>query len=249
MSFGVAAHMAEQIRKLMQPRHTRLILDASRVAAWDATALVRVRALARDLTQESLQTAMCSLDTKVGAELGAGIRIFADLDRALEWAEDQILAERELIEHEEVGVVDLLGEMGEGISTEGRRDLQTRLTEESVSSEAPIFVAGERSSDILIVRAGRVTLCTAWPAANGLRLATVGPGMAFGEMAFLNGQSRSAFAGAEGSGVVVVRLQRAVFDAWAKAWPADALVVMANLAYIGTRRLSATTRQLRAVLE
>ena len=46
-----------------------------------------------------------------------------------------------------------------------------------------------------------------------------------------------------------MRLARADFDAWAQQHPQAALTVMNNLAQIGTRRLAATTRQLRAVLE
>lgn len=35
MSFGVAAHLAEKVRMLLQPRHRWVILDAGRVPAWD----------------------------------------------------------------------------------------------------------------------------------------------------------------------------------------------------------------------
>ena len=56
MSFGVAAHLADQVKQLLLPRHDRLILDASRVAAWDATGMVRIGALARDLSQRNVAT-------------------------------------------------------------------------------------------------------------------------------------------------------------------------------------------------
>jgi hypothetical protein len=74
-------------------------------------------------------------------------------------------------------------------------------------------------------------------------LATVGPGMAFGEMAFLSGAPRTACAGTEHGKARLVRLARADFDAWAQQHPQAALTVMNNLAQIGTRRLAATTRQ------
>ena len=88
-----------------------------------------------------------------------------------------------------------------------------------------------------------------WPPEQGLRLATVGPGMVFGEMAFLNGSPRSASAGAERGAARLVRLSRAHFDAWAGQHPGAALHLMNNLAQMGARRLAVTTRQLRAVLE
>ena len=108
---------------------------------------------------------------------------------------------------------------------------------------------GDTDRDLLIVQSGHITLVTHWPAASGLRLATVGPGMAFGEMAFLSGAPRTACAGTEHGKARLVRLARADFDAWAQQHPQAALTVMNNLAQIGTRRLAATTRQLRAVLE
>jgi len=46
-----------------------------------------------------------------------------------------------------------------------------------------------------------------------------------------------------------LRLSRGDFDSWSAQYPQGALVLMGNLAQVGTRRLAATTRQLRAVLE
>lgn len=62
MSFGVAAHLAEQVRLLLQPRHRWVILDAGRVPAWDSTALAQLRALLRDLDQQGLAAAVAALD-------------------------------------------------------------------------------------------------------------------------------------------------------------------------------------------
>jgi len=54
MSFGVAAHLAEQVRLLLQPRHRWTVLDASRVPAWDSTALAQLRALVRQARKDAL---------------------------------------------------------------------------------------------------------------------------------------------------------------------------------------------------
>jgi SulP family sulfate permease len=249
MSFGVAAHMAEQVREALQPRHQRVILDASRVAAWDATALARLRALERDLGQQGVRLVVSAVDGKAAASLAGSLRVFPDLDRALEWAEDELLNLRTVEQRLDDLPEDLLGEIGEGMSADGRQALESVLVTQAVPPRSAVLAAGDTDTDLLIVQSGRITLATAWPAADGLRLATVSQGMAFGEMAFLNGQPRSAFAGSEEQGAHVTRLARPVFDAWARHCPADALIVMGNLAYIGTRRLAATTRQLRAVLE
>ncbi len=249
MSFGVSAHTAEQIRQLLQPRHDRVILDGARVAAWDATALVRVVALARDLADQKVQLAVCGFDSHSADAVRSTALVFSDLDRALEWAEEAMLEQRTPEQIVSYPQEDALGELGEGVSAPARAALEARLVFQAVPAQSLIFAAGESGTDILIVQSGLATLATTWPAAGGLRLATVGQGMAFGEMAFLNGQPRSACAGCASDGMTLARLSREAFDQWSREHPADALVIMANLAIIGTRRLAATTRQLRAVLE
>ena len=144
---------------------------------------------------------------------------------------------------------DILGELGEGLAIQARALLEARLARQAVANGEQVFAAGAAETDLLIVQSGRITLSTTWPPSQGMRVASVGEGMAFGEMAFLNGDQRSAFAGAENGEVAIARLTRAQFNAWAADFPADALAFMANLATIGTRRLGATTRQLRSALE
>jgi sulfate permease, SulP family len=249
MSFGVAAHMAEQVRSMIRPQHQRAILDASRVPAWDSTALAQLRALVRDLAQHGVVAVVSALDAPARELVGPRLHVFTDLDRALEWAEDRMLDERSPGERPAYPERDQLGEIGERLSAPARVALQARLRPQSAAADAMVFNAGETDSDLVIVQAGHVTLSTHWPPDRGVRLATVGQGMVFGEMAFLNGQPRTACAGAEREPAELMRLARADFDAWAEAYPNDALTLVGNLALMGTRRLAATSRQLRAVLE
>lgn len=249
MSFGVAAHMAEQVRLLLQPRHRWVILDAARVPAWDSTALAQLRALVRDLDQQGIACAVAALDRQAAEQAGPQMRCFADLDRALEWAEAGILQQRPIEQRPAYPDRDLLGEIGEGVPREAAQALAAQLQPLDVPEQGVVFNVGDTDHDLLVVQSGHIILVTQWPPDKGLRLATVGPGMAFGEMAFLNGAARTASAGAERGPAQLVRLSRADFDAWAREHPAAALTVMNNLAQIGARRLAATTRQLRAVLE
>ncbi len=249
MSFGVAAHLAEQVRSTLQPRHRWVILDAGRVPAWDSTALAQLRALVRDLGQQGIAAAVAALDPVAAEHAGDQVRTFADLDRALEWAEVGILSERPIEQRPARLQRDLMGELGDGVPRAAAEALLALLEPVVVPARGVVFSAGDADHDLLVVTSGHITLATQWPPENGLRLATVGPGMAFGEMAFLNGASRSASAGAERGSAHLVRLSRAHFDAWAHQYPEAALKVMNNLAQIGARRLAATTRQLRAMLE
>lgn len=249
MSFGVAAHLAEQVRLMLLPRHRWVILDAGRVPAWDSTAMAQLRALVRDLGQQGIAAAVAALDPLAAEHAGEQVRCFADLDRALEWAEAGILSQRPIEQRPAHPERDLLGEIGEGVPRAASDALLARLQHQAVPAHAVVFNAGDTDHDLLVVQSGHITLVTQWPPDKGLRLATVGPGMAFGEMAFLNGAARSASAGVERGTAHLVRLSRAHFDAWARQHPEAALTVMNNLAQIGARRLAVTTRQLRAVLE
>ncbi len=249
MSFGVAAHMSEQVRLRLQPRHRWVILDAGRVPAWDSTALAQLRALLRDLEKQGVAAAVATLDHLAAVHAGEGVRAFADLDRALEWAEVAILAQRSLDQRPPRAGSDPLGEIGEGMRREARLALEALLLPVAVPAQGVVFNAGDSDRDLLVVVSGHITLSTQWPPESGLRLATVGPGMVFGEMAFLNGAERSASAGAERGTARLMRLPRAHFDGWAQLYPEAGLILMENLAQMGARRLAATTRQLRSVLE
>ena len=249
MSFGVAAHLAEQVRLMLLPRHRWVILDAARVPAWDSTALAQLRALVRDLGQQGVAAAVAGLDARAAQDVGAPVRCFTDLDRALEWAEADILQQRPIEQRPAHPALALLGELGEGVAPEAAAALQTLLQPVAVPAQGVVFHAGDSDRDLWVLEAGHITLATVWPPERGLRLATVGPGMAFGEMAFLNGAARTASAGAEQLPAELVRLSRSDFDTWAQQYPEAALRVMNNLAMMGARRLAVTTRQLRAVLE
>lgn len=249
MSFGVAAHMTEQVRALLDRRHDRVIIDTHRVAAWDATALVQLKSLGRELAQQGRQLVVSSLGERARVEVPLGLLLFADMDRALEWAEAAILDERPASERPKESDQDWLGELGNGLSPPARAALERLLERIDVAQDACLFKAGDSGREIYLVQRGLVTMATSWPPSSGMRLASIGPGVPFGEMAFLSGERRSACAGADGADVRVARLTGEAFDQWATAHPADALFFMRKLALVGTTRLAATTRQLRAMLE
>lgn len=249
MSFGVAAHLAEQVRGALLPRHTHVVIDAGRVPAWDSTALARLRALVRDLALQGAHVAVAALDTRAQAEIGAGVLVLPDLDRALQWAEDELLNQRALGDRPTLPEHEPLGELGEGLSTAAREALERQLVAVQIPQGSMVFDIGDAARELYVVQAGHATMVTHWPPARGLRLATIGRGMAFGELAFLTGGPRTACAGADDEALELMRLSREAFDRWSTDHPRDALQFMENLAHIGARRLSATTRQLRAVLE
>lgn len=249
MSFGVAAYVAAQVKDLLAPHHDRVIIDAHRVAAWDATSVLQLRALGRELDKRGCRLALSSLGWRECAALGTELPIFADLDRALEWAEEALLEERASMDRTAQFEAGRLGDLADGLHGDARQDLEQELTHMELQDNACVFGSGAPGRELYIVERGVITIASEWPPSDGVRIASIGQGVPFGEMAFLTGQQRSAYAGAAGSFVSVSCLSRESFDRWASKYPGEALLLMRNLALVGTHRLATTTRQLRAVLE
>lgn len=243
LSFGVAAYVSKQVIARLEPHHRWVILDATRVPAWDETGLTHLRNLARELNSKGipLALALTYLDRLPPMQ---ELHLFADVDRALEWAEEGLLAERPSVTTDEL---DPLGELGQSLGIEGRASLMSCLTTQTLEADQRVFAAGDQSTDLYFVQQGRISLETA--SQGGLRLATVGRGQSFGEMAFLNGTLRTAHALTREQTARLLILNKKDFDTWTFNHPTDALAFMSSLAQVSNRRLSLTTRQLRAALE
>ncbi len=243
LSFGVAASVVKQVRARLLPQHRWVIMDATRVPAWDETGFAHVRNLAHELQGKGIPLALAVAQPDRLPTM-PGLQLFADLDRALEWAEEGLLSERPSVAPNEL---DPLGELGQSLSDAARVDLMNRMFALELEIDQSVFAAGDQSTDLYFVHQGRISMETAQT--GGLRLATVGRGQAFGEMAFLNGTTRTAHALTREQSAKMLVLTKKDFDGWAKSHTADALVFMSSLAQVSNRRLALTTRQLRAVLE
>ncbi|MFM9881340.1 MAG: SulP family inorganic anion transporter, partial [Burkholderiaceae bacterium] len=243
ISFGVAAHVCEKVRSNLAPQHRRVVVDASRVPAWDETGYSQFRALGRDLAAREVMLILTGISAQIANQLH-GVRVFADLDRALEWIEDELVKGRPFAIEREI-----LGELGEGLSAPASQALGQLLVRMEIEPHSLIFTEGDLRRELIFVHEGRVTLATSPLQGEGLRLAKLGRGMAFGEMAFLSDIARTANAMTETLPAKLGALSRSDFDRWAMAYPDQALIFMSNLAQVGIRRLSLTTRQLRNALE
>ena len=245
VSFGVAAHIEEKVLARLRPEHRWVVLDATRVPAWDATGQKHMQSLARELGRRGIPMAIAGGMPQEDRGAQGGVA-FVDLDHALEWVEDALLAERPEATGQR-SETDALGDLGVGLEGEARLALMAHMKVQHVPAQTAVFAAGDLGTDIYFVQSGRVTLATEHE--GGLRLASLGSGQAFGEMAFLNGIARTAHAYTGTAAAEMLVLQRKDFDAWAQQYPQEALGWMSRLAQVGIRRLGMTTRQLRAVLE
>jgi len=247
MSFGVAASVVDQVQQHLG-EHRWVIMDTSRVPAWDDTGYERLRVLARDLQRRGVTLVLCGLGGQLSQRIGE-IPDFADLDHALEWAESCILAS---LSRNTSGFADdgqALGELTVGIPTVPLQALRAVLVEQEFAPGQIIIAAGDTDRTLLAVRQGHVTVSTAPPGVTGVRLAVIGSGMIFGEMAFLNGIARTAYVYAGDEHVKVVSLSWQDFQNWCEVYPECGLTFMSQLARMGIVRLGTTTAELRAAME
>lgn len=246
VSFGVAALVVEQVHKHLSG-HLCVILDAARVPSWDDTGHSRIRSLAIDLHRQGIVLVLSGAKGWPQAHLDE-LHHFADLDYALEWAEEQILMGCPPSLMVSDPPFSLLGDLGVGMPENARLALEAHLTRQHFEAEATILRTGDRGRSMLLVQQGTVSMSTAPAAGKGMRLSVIGPGMVFGEMAFLNGIARTAYAYAGPGGADVCELEWTAFQAWSQQYPQAALSLMHEFARMGIRRLGATSLELRAAL-
>ncbi len=246
VSFGVAAWVVDQVNRHLDG-HRCVVLDAARVPSWDETGYARFRTLAHDLHGRGIALLISGVHEHHQDALD-DLRTFPDLDRALEWAEDQLLRDcpRALMVSDPPS--SRLGDLGDGVDNAARIALEAHMVFQRFEAGQLIIRAGDVDRRLMLVQEGSVALSTAADGEAALRLAVIGPGMVLGEMAFLNGIARTAYAQAGPDGALVGAIGWDTFQGWTDAHPEAALSFMTALARMGIRRLGSTSQELRIAM-
>lgn len=246
VSFGVAAWVVDQVHRHLNG-HRCVILDAARVPSWDETAYARFRLLAHELHGQGIAVLISGVPAHHQDALD-DLRAFPDLDRALEWAEDQLLRDCPPALMASDPPTSRLGDLGEGMAQDARLALEALMVFQRFEPDQTIIRAGDVDRRLMLVQQGSVALSTSADPQGGLRLAVIGPGMVLGEMAFLNGIPRTAFAHAGPEGAELGAVGWDTFQRWTAAHPEAALGFMTALARMGIRRLGSTSQELRIAM-
>ncbi len=159
------------------------------------------------------------------------VRDFYLLDTAIEWAEDQIVYRHggSIDFHETTELVEqpLLS----GLSAEELTGLASLCTIRTYQSGAKIVAAGDSADSLFFLRSGAVHVTLP----DGVRLATLTAGMAFGEMALLEA-TRSADVFAD-MAATAFEVPLKAFERYRKQHPHASERVMRNLAQLLADRL------------
>ena len=228
-----AAHMLEQIEAMLKERGGFLVFSG----------------LPASLpTGQDLQAYFDQLGVMKPTE---NVKLFDTLADALEWAEDGILEDQHLLQHEgqelplALAEIELLREFE---SDQTLSALKFCVEERSVPVGQTIFKRGDAGDELFLIRRGNVRIQLPLEGGKHHNLAYFGRGNFFGEMAFLDRGTRSADAVAT-TGTDLFVISRTRFDELSRPHPLLGVKMFARLARALAVRLRRTDGELRALHE
>lgn len=252
--FGTADRMRNEVEALAQGRVV-LILDFRRVHEVEASGARVLGMMGKALARQGTLVALSHVrrDETMGrylrdmgvADAIPGDRWFTDLDRALEWAEDRVLAApgAEGLQPGEIALEDTT--LFQGLTDAEAAYVRGRMVRREYATGSTIFSEGEPGDHLYAVTRGEVSIKIKLPGTGrSQRLAAFGPGLVFGEMALLEGHSRSADAYAK-QDTVLWSLQAADLEGIRGERPEIALKITTGFTRQLAMRLRLTSDQLR----
>ncbi|MBI4986592.1 MAG: SLC26A/SulP transporter family protein [Rhodocyclales bacterium] len=223
-----AAHMLDQVKDMLAERNGFLILSQ----------LPQNLPSGRDMERYFDQVGLVRPESPV--------RVFAALDEALEWVEDRVIAAAALAKDEEQALDLHEIELFKNRKAQTLTAFAQCMAQRSFKAGDKIFARGDAGDELFLIRRGAVRIML--PVSDKLshHLGTFGRGAFFGEMAFLDGDARSADAVAFTDTDLYV-LSRKAFDKMAEEHKKLALGLMEGLASVLASRLRYTNAELRVL--
>jgi SulP family sulfate permease len=223
-----AAHLLEQVKDMLAERKGFLIFSQ----------IPPNLPSGRDLQQYFDQVGLIRSDSPV--------RVFPELDDALEWVEDRIIHEAALQRDEETALELHEVELFAGRKEQTLAELEQCMEKRHVAAGHSIFSRGDAGDELFLIRRGAVRIVLPLNDRQSHHLGTFGRGAFFGEMAFLDGETRSANAVAFTDTELYV-LSRRAFDKFAEEHKKLGLKLMEGIASVLASRLRYTNAELRVL--
>lgn len=257
--FGTAAQLYQALEPELKSRDY-LILDMRRVQTVDVTAVHMLDQIKDMLTERNgfLILSQIPQNLPSGRDMegyfdqvglvraDSPVRVFPSQDEALEWVEDRILAEAAHDPAEETPLdlheIELFAGRKEATLTAVERHFEQR----HCAKGERIFARGDTGDELFLIRRGAVRIVLPINEKLHHHLGTFGRGAFFGEMAFLDGEPRSADAIAFTDTDLYV-LSRKTFDTLAEEHKKVGLKLMEGLASVLASRLRYTNAELRVL--
>ncbi len=234
-----------------------LVLDLKRVYSVDFTGAHLLEQVAAQLNEHGAELLLANLRPQLVAyftEVGmlkpsSNVRLFPQLDDAVEWTEDRLL-EAEGFSHGEGEAPLGLGQLHlfASASADTLADLDRYVHSRSVAAGEKVFAMGGEGDELFLIRRGSVRIELPLGGGERYHLTSFGRGDFFGEMSFLDRAPRSADAVAA-TDLELYAFSRADFDQAASHHPRMANLIATRLAHALAERLRQTNTELRALEE
>jgi glutaminase len=204
-------------------------------AAHHGTTLLRTRC-----DEPDCETALAAAQSEAGAAMTI---VCADADAALEWCEDALI---DTVRPAMPAVGAALYDLFRDLTSAELAVLAPIHTPVTFAPGAPIFREGDPADSLYILVAGKVNIGLDLGGGHRRRLASIGPGVTFGEMALLDGGVRSADAWAD-SHVECLALSIAALHEVGHAQPRILTTILLNIGRDISQRLRQANAQIRSL--
>lgn len=256
--FGTAEDADEEIEKLAHEAQI-IILDFSRVTDVDASGARVLLHAAHEVAHAGKQLLLVGLgprdartrlirDLDVQGTLNDG-HFFADADRALEFAEDRVLATLAPASTRRAALPLAATLLGAGLAADELVTLAAAMRERRLAKGETVFRRGDPGDALYVSLEGQIGI---WLLGenpsdheHARRLVSYAPGVVFGEIGLLEGRPRSADAVAE-EDALVLELARADYERLTAEQPALVGKLLLNLGLLLASRVRALTNELEA---
>jgi len=227
-----AAHLFEQMQRMLEERGGQLLFTGMPSGLYNS----------RDFELYLAQLGVVRKE-------GGGIMISQTLDSALEWAEDRILEDFNIVKKGDEPPLELKNfDLFREFDEPRLEKLMTCVTELSVPQGKRIFSSGDPGDELFLVRRGSVRVLLPLKGNISHHLATVERGDFFGEVSFLDQSVRSTDVEAKAATDLYL-LSRARFNEQSHSDPVFGVQVFARLALELAKRLRHTDAELQALQE
>lgn len=256
--FGTAGRVYEALKQeLRQHRQSPLnyfIIDFAQVSGVDASAALNLRKIELLAARTPFQLCLAGIDDHLlerlrqggfGMENPAALHVFPDLDRALEWTENCILAD---VAREETLRKSCFEQMLPFLGSAERLDvLRQYLEQRPVRAGEVLTREGAESTELFFIETVAASAYIARSDGSRIRVRTTEQGTVYGELGFYLSTRRTATIQTDNEGTVYVLSQEAL-KRLEKEHPETAAGLHRFMARLLSERLLNTTQTLRAML-
>ncbi len=184
-----------------------VILHLRRVQQVDLTAKKYLQQIAARLNKNGGQLIFCNVHYEIGlgkrmqktfkkvsmSDVGFKVKTFNGMDEALEYAEDSLLTELNVVPTSSSDQISLReNDLCRELTTEDEVNLEKYLTQRTLEKKELLFSRGDIGNEIYMVITGEVEIRLPTTKHHYKRLATCQPGAFFGELALLYPGPRAA---------------------------------------------------------